>query len=179
MMIVYGPRLCPPRGCGLGQRLLTLMVALALVLPAWSASAAQPATQYVEGDVLITFKPAADLAAAQRALRGHSLQFNKHFALLSQKHGRQVGLAHANNRSTVQLIAELAADPEVESAEPNYLRWTSSSVPNDASFGQLWGLQNTSQAINGTAGTTGDDIRFVTAGRTKATPRDQPPQVGG
>jgi subtilisin family serine protease len=57
----------------------------------------------------------------------------------------------------------LSSDPDVELAEPNYLRWISSSVPSDALFSQLWGLQNTGQSVNGTAGTAGDDIKFVNA----------------
>jgi subtilisin family serine protease len=58
-------------------------------------------------------------------------------------------------------------------AEPNYLRWISSSVPKDALFSQLWALQNTGQSVNGTAGVTSDDIGFVRAwglAQTSATP---------
>ena len=146
-----------------GWMLLTLFAALVLAPAVQAAPPSHPAVQYVEGDALVTFKPSADLAAAQRVLKGHSLQFSKHFALLSQKRGRQSGLVHASNRTTVQLLAELSADPQVESAEPNYLRWISSSVPNDAAFAQLWGLQNTGQSVSGTAGTTGDDIKFLKA----------------
>jgi subtilisin family serine protease len=67
----------------------------------------------------------------------------------------------------------LSADPEVELAEPNYLRWASSSVPNDALFPQLWGLRNTGQSVNGVIGTSGDDIEFVNAwtmARTSSVP---------
>ena len=91
----------------------------------------------------------------------HSLHFSKHFAFLSQQHGRQLGLVRSSDRSTAQLIAELSSDPDVEAAEPNYLRWISGSVPNDPMFPQLWGLLNTGQSVNGTAGTAGDDIKFV------------------
>jgi subtilisin family serine protease len=129
--------------------------------------------QYVEGEAIVTFKPSADLTAVQSTLKGHSLQFSRHFAFLSEKRGRHSGLVHASDRTTAQLIVELSADPQVESAEPNYLRWISSSVPNDASFSQLWGLQNTGQSVNGSAGTAGDDIKFVNAwslARTSATP---------
>jgi subtilisin family serine protease len=146
-----------------GWRLLAVAAALLISSAASAAPPTHPATQYVEGEAIVTFKPAADLPAAQRALRAHSLQFSKHFAFLSQKRGRQSGLVHANNRSTAQLIAELSTDPQVESAEPNYLRWVSSSVPNDASFSYLWGLQNTGQPMDGTVGTPGDDIKFINA----------------
>jgi subtilisin family serine protease len=167
-------------GCPVSRvRLTCWLTLLALVASASLASAASasptphPAVQFVEGDAIVTFKPSADLAAAQRGLKRHSLQFSRHFAFLSQQRGRHSGLVHAGDRTTAQLLAELAADPQVESAEPNYLRWISSSVPNDSSFYQLWGLQNTGQSVNGTVGTAGDDIKFVGAwslARTSATP---------
>jgi subtilisin family serine protease len=50
----------------------------------------------------------------------------------------------------------------VELAEPNYLRRVT-GTPNDTLFTNLWGLRNTGQSVNGTAGTAGDDIRFVAA----------------
>jgi subtilisin family serine protease len=152
---------------------VALVVSVLLASAASSSSTPHPAVQFVEGEAIVTFKPSADFAAAQRTLKGHSLQFTRHFAFLSERRGRHSGLVQAGNRTTAQLLAELAADPQVESVEPNYLRWISSSVPNDASFSQLWGLQNTGQSVNGTVGTAGDDIKFVNAwslARTSATP---------
>ena len=123
---------------------------------------AHPMQEYVEGDVLITFKPGADLAAGTNALARHSLALKKHFAELSRLRGKHSGLAHDNTRTTAQLIAELQADPAVETAEPNYLRWVT-GIPNDTLFTNLWGLHNTGQTVNGNAGTSGADIRFVPA----------------
>ena len=45
----------------------------------------------------------------------------------------------------------------VEYAEPNYI-YHATSIPNDTSFGQLWGLNNTGQTVNNTAGTPDADI---------------------
>src|SRR5207249_4093131 len=58
------------------------------------------------------------------------------------------------------LIAELQRDPLIEYAEPNYLRWVNT---NDPLFANLWGLQNTGQPVNGSLGTAGDDIKFLSA----------------
>ena len=117
---------------------------------------------YVEGDVLITFKPGADLAAGTNALARHSLGLKKHFAELSRLRGKHSGLAHDNTRTTAQLIVELSAEPAVETVEPNYLRWVT-GIPNDTLFTNLWGLKNTGQAVNGNPGAAGADIRFVPA----------------
>jgi len=149
------------------------LAALFALSPAAGASAAShPAEQYVEGEAIVTFKPSVDTDAAQRALEGHALRFARRFPFLSQQRGRQSGLVRAKG-TTAQLIAKLSQDPAVECAEPNYLLWVSSSVPNDPLFPQLWGLQNTGQSVNGTAGTAGADVEFVSAwslAQTSATP---------
>ena len=53
-----------------------------------------------------------------------------------------------------QVLAALRRDPNVRVAEPNYIRHAS-SVPNDPSFPDLWGLQNTGQ-LGGTAAVVTD-----------------------
>ena len=121
-----------------------------------------PAQAYVEGEVIITFRPSVNLNAAQQTLSGHSLALTKYFDGLSRDRGRQTGLIRARNRTTAELIAELSQDPAVELAEPNYLRWVT-GAPNDTLFTNLWGLRNTGQSVNGTVGMAGDDIRFVAA----------------
>jgi subtilisin family serine protease len=130
---------------------------------AW-ADTSHPAQEYVEGEVIVTFRPLVTLNAAQQALSGHSLALTKHFAGLSRDRGRHTGLIRARNRTTAELIAELSQDPAVETAEPNYLRWvTGGPVPNDTLFTNLWGLRNTGQLVNGSGGTSNDDIKFVGA----------------
>ncbi|HKW30441.1 MAG TPA: S8 family serine peptidase, partial [Verrucomicrobiae bacterium] len=142
------------------------LVLLSLTVVVW-AGPNHPATEYVEGDAIVTFKSSVSVTGAQQVLAGHSLTWRRHFAEFSRQWGKQGGLVHANNRTTAQLIAELKNDPAVETAEPNYLRWVATSPPNDAYFTNLWALQNTGQTINGSSGTitgtAGDDIRFIGA----------------
>lgn len=144
------------------QGVTAAAVILSLSIGVWAGSG-HPATEYVPGDAIVTFKPSVTLANAERRLAGHSLVWKLHFAHLSEFRGRQTGLVHAENRTTTQLIAELKNDPDVETAEPNYLRWVATAPPNDMLFGNQWALQNTGQSINGLAGTTGADIRFMPA----------------
>src|SRR5438552_8124177 len=128
-------------------------------------SAAPSKAQYVEGEVIVTFKPSVGLPGARKALEGHSLAMATHFTLLSQWTHRQTALARGHGRSTEEIVAELQQDPAVETAEPNYLRWPTAQPPNDTSFPQQWGLSNTGQTVNGFAGAAGDDIKFVPAWR--------------
>jgi subtilisin family serine protease len=144
------------QGISAAFMMLSLTVSGALTGPS------HPAQAYVEGEVIVTFKPTVSLNDVQQVLGSHSLALTKHYAELSRDRGRHTGLVRAENRTTAELIAELSHDPAVELAEPNYLRWVT-DVPNDTLFTNLWGLQNTGQSVNGTAGTAGDDIRFVPA----------------
>jgi subtilisin family serine protease len=146
----------------LPQAVPTALVLLSLTAAAW-AGPNHPATEYVEGDAIVTFKSSVSLTGAQQVLAGHSLAWRTHFAEFSRQWNKQTGLVHANHRTTAQLIAELSHDPAVETAEPNYLRWVAATPPNDAYFTNLWALQNTGQTINGVVGTAGDDIRFIPA----------------
>jgi subtilisin family serine protease len=73
-------------------------------------------------------------------------------------------LLRSPTQTTTALMAELNQDPTVALVEPNYLRWpTDMRTPNDPRFGQLWGLQNTGQEVNGFTGTAHADIGFLSA----------------
>ncbi len=162
------------------QGVSAAFVILSLTIVA-SAGPNHPATEYVEGDAIVTFKPSANLTTAEKTLAGHSLAWKHRFAHLSEFRGRQTGLVHANNRMTAQLIAELKNDLNVETAEPNYLRWVTTAPPNDPYFTNLWALQNTGQTIGGNsgliAGTAGADIRFIPAWALAQQPGTNPPVV--
>ena len=64
---------------------------------------------------------------------------------------------------SARLLAMLKTDPDVETAEPNYLRRVSVITPNDTDFPKLWGLRNTGQTVNLTSGTSGVDSNFLPA----------------
>lgn len=127
----------------------------------WPISS-KSATQYVEGDVIVTFKPATTQAATTSALSRKSLALSRRFGWLSSKRGRETGLIRDKAKKTAQLIADLKNDPTVESAEPNYLRWVN-ATPNDARFGEMWSLRNSGQAVVGNQGTPGADVKFTEA----------------
>ena len=107
----------------------------------------------IPGELLVGFRrnvQGVDRAAArrhagvrvERALRVEGVQ------LVTVERGR----------STREAIERLEADPAVRYAEPNRLRRASATVPNDPAFGQLWGLHNTGQTVDGIAGLLDRDI---------------------
>jgi subtilisin family serine protease len=118
---------------------------------------------YVEGEVLVTFKPTVNARGAEAALARRSLAVAQRFDRISRHHGKVATLVREKNHGTAKLLAELRADPSVETAEPNYLRHVSAAVTGEPEFSKLWGLRNTGQTVNGVVGTAGADTRFVEA----------------
>jgi len=149
------------------SRLFALVAALLAVGWSLKASAAE---EFVEGEVIVTFKAQIGFSASTQMLGKHGLGLAKHFPLLSQHRDRQTGLVRMKGRSTADLIAELKAEPTVETAEPNYIRHIYAQPPNDSLFGQLWGLRNTGQSVNGVTGSAGKDIKFMNAWALAQTP---------
>ncbi|HEV2694019.1 MAG TPA: S8 family serine peptidase [Verrucomicrobiae bacterium] len=143
--------------------IFSLFLFLALAWPVSAALVAASQADYVEGEVLVRFRPAQTTDDAARIAGVHGSEWKQHFAQLSQHEGRVIGLLHST-KTTAALLAELRADPAVESAEPNYLRYpTSLRVPNDPRFGLQWSFQNTGQMANGDFGTSNVDISFLKA----------------
>ena len=139
-----------------------LAVTLVVGSLGWPTLSVAATTKYVEGSVIVTFKPATALNEAKAVLANKSLAFARHYSLLSTKRNRHTGLVKHPTKTTAQLIADLKNDPSVESVEPDYIRWVNGQ-PNDPNFANLWAMHNTGQAVNGTTGTAGDDVKFIEA----------------
>ena len=102
------------------NRTAALFAVVLFSLTTQPLSAAQDA--FAEGEVLVVFKPGVDRAGAGRALDRHALKLDRHFARISQNGQRVTGLVKAKGRSTAAMLKMLQADPNIEVAEPNYLR---------------------------------------------------------
>lgn len=59
--------------------------------------------------------------------------------------------------STADAVRRLNDEPGVLYAEPNHYR-SAARTPNDPYFGQLWGLHNSGQAVNGGRGSADADV---------------------
>ena len=151
--------------CFPGRTVLRIIVGLALLIGvAVHGAVVVTNANYVEGDVLVQFRDLRTAEQAKQVATLHNCELTKHFAWLSQHSGHTIGLFHASNRSTAELLAELSAEPAVAMAEPNYRRSVSDlRTPNDADFGELWALHNTGQSVFGFSGSPGADIGFLPA----------------
>jgi subtilisin family serine protease len=131
-----------------------------------SARAASTSTNadYEEGNVLVRFNSLQTDADIQALAGRHNANLKHHFHSLSAHDGKSLCLLHSDTKSTAALIAELRAEPGVAYVEPDYRRHVMDMrTPNDAYFGQLWGLHNTGQSILGENGTSNADISFLKA----------------
>jgi subtilisin family serine protease len=142
----------------------TCVSALVTAAGAGVGSAALVASDYVEGEVLVQFRAAETWDSVQLTATLHGLELARRFEWLSAHQGQVMCLLRSPTQTTATLIAELSQDPTVALVEPNYLRRHASlRTPNDPRFGQLWGLQNTGQEVNGFTGTARADIGFLSA----------------
>jgi subtilisin family serine protease len=140
-----------------------LIAVLFFALPSLAAGRAVAEADFVEGEVLVVFKAGLRENSAKSVLGRHSLKLERQFRRVSAQRGRVTGLVRNKKLGTARLIERLKTDPDVASVEPNYLRRFSAVPPNDADFPKLWGLKNTGQTVDFTAGTSGVDTNFLPA----------------
>lgn len=125
-------------------------------LPETAPSLYSPPRTY---DLIVKFKEKADQSAIDRLLASvnakvlHKYDYLPGFSFESVE----------SSESLEQVIARYMADPNVEYVEPNF-RYYVDTTPNDPYFGQLWGLQNLGQEINGKpGGVAGADLNVLKA----------------
>lgn len=140
-----------------------IWLAMALVLVAGEVDVTEAASEFVEGEVIVTWRPSASLNTAKTSAARHSAKFAKHYAWLSDHRKHVMGVVRSTTQSTAALIRQFQNDPDVLIAEPNYIYHAATLQPNDTYYINLWGLNNTGQTVNFTPGTSGDDIRFTGA----------------
>jgi len=107
---------------------------------------------YKEGEIIVKFKSGNyDI----QSYNTHNIMGAKLIKKLGIKGLERVKLPLGI--SVPDAVQAYKAHPDVEYAEPNYIV-RASAVPKDARFGEQWGLHNTGQDINGSAGKAGADI---------------------
>ncbi len=134
--------------------------ALAFILMLSIAGAGQPGAtekyhdkEVVAGEVLVKFKAPQGITQAE---------IEEDVDEKESIGSTQVMRFHSRSKNVDTLITELSRRTDVEYVEPNYILHAT-AIPNDPSFGQLWGLRNTGQSILGVSGTPGADISATSA----------------
>src|SRR6185436_5403711 len=116
-----------------------------------AAPAKKPAQEAVPGEILIGVR--GDISAADQK------NVFKSVGAAEKKSVKKIhgSLARVPPDAVASTLAKLRKDPRVRYAEPNFVVH-SDAIPNDPSFANLYGLNNTGQAINGFPGTPDADI---------------------
>ena len=135
-----------PRFVGPAAILLALAAAVLLVTPASSAPSREARVR-----ILVGFDRGVSLNAQRSSLDGAGATANGRIRALRTF----VASVPAADRGAA--LAELRADPRVRFAEPD-ATYGIDTLPNDPSFGQLWGLNNIGQTVKTSTGTADADI---------------------
>lgn len=114
---------------------------------------------YKEGQVLVQFKRKSlnvDSASGKWSLRNFASRHElKNTEVLAPQN--LTVMESQNGESTEDMIQRLRSDPQIEHVEPNYVRHFE-AIPNDTSFTQEWGMNNTQQTVQGISGAADADI---------------------
>lgn len=113
----------------------------------------------VAGEALVRYRDPQSGTARERA------EFEADADEVEMIGRRGLRRMHSRRHGTSSLLAMLRANPDVEYAEPNYVIRIG-AVPNDPSFGNLWGLLNSGQVVSGVTGTPAADISATLAWNT-------------
>ncbi|HKG64222.1 MAG TPA: hypothetical protein VKB28_09175, partial [Solirubrobacteraceae bacterium] len=144
-----------PQGlAALAAGLFALMPAAAQAAERGAGSPARLANgEPVPGEVLVGFERGASVGERAAARRAAGVTVKRALKV----DGVQL-VGTARGESIDAAITRLERDPNVRYAEPNRWRTASATVPNDALFDQLWGLNNTGQTVDSIGGLPDADI---------------------
>ena len=129
--------------------LIPLILTLIMVFTSMASDQNIERPEYVPGELLVKFKPEVnetDIASLKTDLELETIKIFERIAVHHLKLPKDMAV-----QETVDLLRKSSL---VEYAEPNYIRYLDTTIPNDPNFGDLWGLNNTGQ----TGGTPDADI---------------------
>lgn len=99
---------------------------------------------YVPGEVLVRFKKGMNISTLDSIVDSQSIKVERYFNAISKLKGQLYVLLKSKTRTTIQMQADLAKNPDVDYVSPNYIIYAD-TTPNDPRFNELWGLHNTGQ----------------------------------
>ncbi len=101
------------------------------------------------------YKNSTSTSKLTQSLKIQNLKLEKSLAS-----GKILLLKDNSGKKTKDIISQLKKDPNIEYIQPNYI-YTSTALPNDTNFNQLWGLHNIGQSVNSDVGTIGKDTDWL------------------
>jgi len=110
-------------------------------------------SEYVRGEILVKWKYGISSYSASSAKRAFGA---KSLGNVGRTGVEQIKLK--KGETVQQALAKFKNLSQVESAEPNYIYHASVTTPDDTSFTELWGLNNTGQTVDSSTGTADADI---------------------
>lgn len=125
-----------------------LGVATVIELQGSGARVIDPRATYVEGEVLVRYRPFRAASDRQSMLSRLGAQQMREIPLL-----RLVQVRIPAGQTVEQAIQAFSSDPQVEHVQPNYI-YRPHAVPNDPLFSQQWGYRNTGQTVSGASYST-------------------------
>ncbi|MDB5264584.1 MAG: Penicillin-resistant dd-carboxypeptidase-like protein [Parcubacteria group bacterium] len=114
---------------------------------------------YVAGEVLVKFKDkSVDLSEEAGEETSTDLAASLDLEQKDLLTDQNIAVYSSQEDSVDMLLSKLEADPNVEYAEPNFVRSIEAlSTTTDPFADRLWGLENTGQVVNGITGTDDAD----------------------
>jgi thermitase len=135
-----------------------------------TADVKKHSSEYIGGEVLVKYKENVSESGQSRTL--DQIYGMKIRTVAGDSTLLRVKIL--SNQSVEQTLLQLQSDPSVEYAQPNFI-YHSTVLPNDPSFTQQWGMNNTGQIVTATSngaglsdgtdnpGTAADDMSLSTA----------------
>jgi subtilisin family serine protease len=114
------------------------------------------AEQVVPGEAIVRFEAGTDAGERREVRRAAGVQFERSLRF------SRTQLVEVDG-SVAAAVRRLERQEEVAYAQPNYRYQALAPPPNDTQFGQLWGLHNTGQTVEGTPGTPGVHVNALNA----------------
>lgn len=112
-----------------------------------SVLAGMEKAKYAQGELLVKFKSGIIAASSLKTHQAMGGVVLRRFPAVPnlERVKLPAGL------SVKDAVVKYMSAPEVEYAEPNYIRRSSATIPNDTAFGEQWALHNTGTFASGTA----------------------------
>jgi subtilisin family serine protease len=118
-----------------------VLLTLIFALPGSAVSEGLGKPAYVPGEILVKFRSGVLKSTRDTAHSSHGCKLAKRFKRVRVDHVRI-----PDGWTVEEAVATYRLHADVEYAEPNYCRYAGATIPNDPSFGELWGLDNTGQS---------------------------------